>query len=105
VSHIERNGGQIRVHGPKGAYTFNSDFGPGDIAADPYGGPGGTFFYELELYEDGDVLLLVAVKVAHEYGEQRTTITYLSRDGGLDFRPTSAELKPTGALVASVVMT
>jgi hypothetical protein len=103
-SHIERIEGRIRVHGPEGSYLFQTDFGPGVIAADPYGGPGGTVFYELELYEDGSTLLLVATRVAVEYGEHRTRICYLSRDGGRDFRPLSEELRPTGTLVQAVVM-
>jgi hypothetical protein len=104
LPHIERNGNTIRVHGKKGSYLFDTSFGPGIVGAHPYGGPGGTYWYELALYERGDELVFVATCVEKEYGEARSDTVYVSRDGGLDFLPVWHDSSPYGTLVQRIDM-
>lgn len=75
------------VHGPGGSYRFPTTFGPGEIGADPYGGPGGRVWSELSLYVRGsDEIVFVDTITEDIYGPVSKHEVYVGADGGRTFR-------------------
>ncbi len=103
MSSLERNGFQVKIQGPQGAVALPGHYQPGAIMADPYGGQGGYYFFEITLYEDGPRLIAVATCVSFEYSETREARMFVSEDGGRTLKEAQV-VAPKGKLIETLVI-
>lgn len=79
-------GGRVGVVGPSGTTLLPGEFSPGELAADPYGGPGGPYWYEFELFAAEAEVDLIVTRVCSIFGEERASTCWASDDEGRSFR-------------------
>jgi hypothetical protein len=103
MSHFEREGFRVRVCGSSGSAVLPGYYQPGVVMADPYGGPGGSYHFELCLYEDGPRLVAAVTCVTFEYAESREVRPFVSADGGQSLQEVPGG-DPAGRLVQTLVI-
>lgn len=87
LPHLDVHHNRAIVHGLGGSYRFRTTFGPGEIGADPYGGPGGRVWSTLSLYVRGAGEVVFVDTITEDiYGPVSKHEVYVAVDRCRDFR-------------------